>query len=511
MDAWYELRSPTQFDKCLNPEACQNRTLNQACTIPYHGLLCSLCREGYGINADFQCVECGSRGDEIAVLIVVVASALFISGGLVAYTIYSAEKDDDSYKSGKNIPIHVALTAISMLQSMAFFKGFDYTWPSSLKGLFDASQTASGGGLGLVNMQCVSSVVGGSSYISTEAMMLMLLGPLCLVVFVTALLFLQSLRGGNLKRRIGICIVNVVFLFQPTVVKGILKVMTCTDVGGSLFVYYEMDIECGSSSHVGPLVAVLFGFFVYVMLLPGLNFWTLYKDRELILAQDEEILRSYGFEIMGFTPECYYWNACIMGRKVVQTAFITLSKPMGIVIQSQLAILVSVVALVLQVRCRPYRDSILNRLETISITTFSLTAWLGVLMSQKNMVDDLRELMSILIVLINAAALAYMLWHFVVESRTYVNARIERLSTSSHSDVQTGEEPSALAVEMVEIKTPEEEIAEEPPHNTADTAADCAQVEGCPGNAPRRLQMKRRSFILRIPTNLPQLNRWPWR
>ena len=344
----------TEFQKCLNPDACQNRTLAQACTKPYRGHLCSMCLQGHGINDDFQCVKCGSHGAEIAVLCAVVASALLISGGLVAYTIYSAEKAGDSYKSGKNKPIYVALTIISMLQSMAFFKGFDYSWPSSIRGMFDTSQTASGGGLGLVNMQCVASgVFGGSSYIYTEALLLMLLGPLCLAVFVTALLILQWVRSGNLQRRIYICVVYVVFLFQPIVIKGILKVMTCSRVGGTFFVFYEMDIECGSSSHVSWLVVVLIGFFMYVILLPGLNFWAQYKDRELIQAEDEEKIRLYGFQVKAFVPDCYYWQACIMSRKVAQTALITLSKPMGIVIQSQLALLVSMVALVFQVRCQP--------------------------------------------------------------------------------------------------------------------------------------------------------------
>ena len=169
----------------------------------------------------------------------------------------------------------------------------------------------------------------------------------------TALLILQWVRSGNLQRRIYICVVYVVFLFQPIVIKGILKVMTCSRVGGTFFVFYEMDIECGSSSHVSWLVVVLIGFFMYVILLPGLNFWAQYKDRELIQAEDEEKIRLYGFQVKAFVPDCYYWQACIMSRKVAQTALITLSKPMGIVIQSQLALLVSMVALVFQVRCQP--------------------------------------------------------------------------------------------------------------------------------------------------------------
>ena len=136
---------------------------------------------------------------------------------------------------------------------MAFFKGFDYVWPQSVKGLFHASQTVSGGGLGSSICSASSGVFYGGSYIYTEALMLMLLGPVCLVVLVTGLVTVHSLHGP-LRRRIYICVVYIVFLFQPIVIKGIIQVMTCsvseasmlyTTYGYRVWFLFPCELACG--------------------------------------------------------------------------------------------------------------------------------------------------------------------------------------------------------------------------------------------------------------------------
>ena len=100
----------------------------------------------------------------------------------------------------------------------------------------------------------------------------------------------------------------------------------------------------------------------------------------------------------------------------------------------------------------------MNRLEAISIATFSVTAWLGVLMSQNNTGAELKQLMSVLIVLINSIALCYMLCHFVIESRTYVEGldpkityvetEIDQLS-SGDGDIHTSTAPEDTGIVQV--------------------------------------------------------------
>ena len=74
-------------------------------------------------------------------------------------------------------------------------------------------------------------------------------------------------------------------------------------------------------------------------------------DRHRILAGEEKALRKWGFEIAAFEKEYYYWNLVIMARKISLTTIITLSRPMGIVVQSQLTIAISIVAVIFHVKC----------------------------------------------------------------------------------------------------------------------------------------------------------------
>ena len=70
-----------------------------------------------------------------------------------------------------------------------------------------------------------------------------------------------------------------------------------------------------------------------------------------------------------------------MLRKLLVAALITLTKPFGVVVQAQLAILVFAIALYFQLEHKPFRNPVVNVLETTGIIAFLLTAWLGVLMS----------------------------------------------------------------------------------------------------------------------------------
>ena len=142
----------------------------------------------------------------------------------------------------------------------------------------------------------------------------------------------------------------------------------------------------------------------------------------------------------------------------------------------------------------------MNRLEAISIVTFFVTAWLGVLMSQNNTGAELKQLMSVLIVLINSIALCYMLCHFVIESRAYVETKIDQLS-SGDGDIHTSTAPEDTEivastpgdVEMVEV------VASPPEVNAEDRqslGADPDSADRGTTEPPKRLTGPRPSSRL---------------
>ena len=64
---------------------------------------------------------------------------------------------------------------------------------------------------------------------------------------------------------------------------------------------------------------------------------------------------------------------CIMVRKLVATALITLTRANGIVVQAMLACMVFMIALAFHILYRPFRNPIVNILEAVSISAFILT------------------------------------------------------------------------------------------------------------------------------------------
>ena len=98
-----------------------------------------------------------------------------------------------------------------------------------------------------------------------------------------------------------------------------------------------------------------------------------------------------GFAINGNKAEYYYWQLCVMLRKLLVAGLITLTKPFGVVVQAQLAMLVFAIALYFQVKHEPFRNPVVNVLETTGIIAFLFTAWLGVLMSLPNVPVGWKE------------------------------------------------------------------------------------------------------------------------
>jgi len=438
---YYAVRPPTLFQKCFSPFSCNRTDLNKPCAEHYEGLMCAMCSDGYGSNFDFICAECGSNWKQFGIILTGILAALFVSTVITVYTIYKME-GEDSYKEGTNVLITIGLTGISMLQSMTFFKGFDYEWPSFVDNMFSTAEAVSGSSIS-VRSECWTRLFSGVPYVYTNAVFMILLAPTCLLAIVIGLLIWHACSGGNLLRRVKIATMYVVFLFQPYALRAILQALTCKAIDGKSVLYYQPDIECGSSSHMKWSCFLVTIGVLYGIVLPLWKFKTMYNDRELIFVEDEEALRSYGFAINAFEAEYYYWQLVIMLRKIGQTTVITLARPLGVVVQAQFALMVTMLAIVAHVYARPFKNKRVNYLEVASLGAFMFTAWLGVLMSQSGFDDDARQAMSITLVSANAISVGWVVWAFVTE----LWGKIKTVK-SKGEEVSNLEESSTIEVEM---------------------------------------------------------------
>ena len=84
----------------------------------------------------------------------------------------------------------------------------------------------------------------------------------------------------------------VTFLFQPSAVKGVLMLFTCRDVGEQSLMFYQMGISCDDPDHALWQWGLGAGGIFYAVVLPCFKLWKLCHVRELILAEDEDTLRT---------------------------------------------------------------------------------------------------------------------------------------------------------------------------------------------------------------------------
>lgn len=96
-----------------------------------------------------------------------------------------------------------------------------------------------------------------------------------------------------------------------------------------------------------------------------------------------------------------------MMRKLAVAVAITLARPQGVIFQAMFALLVFVFALAAHMRTLPYTDPTFDCQEAISIASFITSVWLGVLMSLDVVSQVGRQVMSVLIVLVNVGYLGF--------------------------------------------------------------------------------------------------------
>jgi len=77
-------------------------------------------------------------------LVVFVIFAAMVST-IISWRHIVQSESDTAHSSTHNNPLVTTLmTGITMFQSMAFLKGFDYQWPDNMQGMFDAFESTGG-------------------------------------------------------------------------------------------------------------------------------------------------------------------------------------------------------------------------------------------------------------------------------------------------------------------------------------------------------------------------------
>ena len=162
--------------------------------------------------------------------------------------------------------------------------------------MLNTMQSISGSFQLSVSIECMLKSIGITDYVYGNALVGILLGPVCLTCIVTGLMIAHCTQSAgpkySLRKRLIIVVMFVTFLFQPSALKGVLMLFTCRDVGGEPMLYYQMSISCNDPNHALWQWGVGACGIIYAFVLPSFKLWKLFEVRDLILEQDEDTLRT---------------------------------------------------------------------------------------------------------------------------------------------------------------------------------------------------------------------------
>lgn len=197
-------------------------------------------------------------------------------------------------------------------------RGFAFRWPDYMQHFLNVYFVASGGVAQAFSPECVTKHSIPDTYINL--LMSVLAAPFFLGVTTLLLRVVDVVKGVDTQpHRLWIVTVTVVFLFQPMAVSACVEVFTCSYVGDAFVMYSDMEVECGSSSHLlWGLAVALPGLLVYAVAVPVLSYQKMrafFADRLRSsgrIEDAEEGLRLWGPLVNMFSDAYYWWALMIM-------------------------------------------------------------------------------------------------------------------------------------------------------------------------------------------------------
>lgn len=199
------------------------------------------------------------------------------------------------------------------------------------------------------------------------------------------------------------------FLIQPTIIKEFLEIFKCKDIDGSLYIMNSLEISCENKEYFD---------WRNKFYIPYLSLWIaifpLFSLGKLIINSKKldlpQIKLFFGFFYMGYKPELYFWEFCIMYRKIF-AILVTLMPEDMLSTKCYILLLVNAQAVYFQEVKSPFIDKKLNALELKANIASLLTILLG-LFFRIDISITLKITLFFFIILFNSIFLIYWMKFF---------------------------------------------------------------------------------------------------
>lgn len=382
---WRSGRFSDKFYKCPYENACLGSNVKKMryegeCELGYSGTLCSVCIGGYFQYGGNKCTEC-PEDDNFDLLIsgVIIGVVAFFS-----FMIWSHVRNCTKPKKQGNLMLK---TLITYLQTIRYLNIYSISWPDVLLKFFEGASIGGDSGSQVLTLDCRSFDIQVLDLNRTYTKVLIssilpVLFCMGLLIFWFAVTFHRE-TTIYLKRHFISSIVIVLVVLTPSVLDSSLSMIGCREIDGVDYLIKDYSIECYSQDHIWVLYYIVTPtVFIYGIILPGVLFIILYRNRHLL--NEEQNRMRYGLVYVGYKPRLWFWELCQFYRKVLlKGALICVAGYSGLV-QATSILIILILVLLLQLAFKPYEHESINNLEFHSILTATLTVTLGLYFLNNN-------------------------------------------------------------------------------------------------------------------------------
>jgi len=206
------------------------------------------------------------------------------------------------------------------------------------------------------------------------------LSPFLIVLWLFILLSIVQVMRGSFTvevmkdKMVGITVVTF-WLLHPDIAHVVFASLSCIDRGGESRLFHDLDIKCWQGQHqfiVGFVTVPSICF--WIIGVPSYFFYVLRHNQKLIKHLEdkdndvlynlpkaeryevESFMKRYGFLFMGVNLDYYYWEICVMLRKVAIIFATEFLSSVSGVVQVLVAVMIMVASIMLVIRHRPFED-----------------------------------------------------------------------------------------------------------------------------------------------------------
>jgi hypothetical protein len=436
------------FRKCPEPGACkgynqtviktkENKTkevFSTTCGAAYKGKMCHSCNPKYTKTSLHTCAKCPDWIVNIIITLVIIFLVGVITYYLITTTLTVCFDPAKFHSVGLKIFINYIQVIYLCLQ-------YRISWPRGIKEIVGSKSSGKANSLKYYyfSIKCLLNPdMDENNLFYYRVYFMVSLPVISLICSTICIIFINffTKKEKRLKHYKSITIMVPFFLIYPYVLSYSLSPIACESLEqgrpsgfqelneGESYPSYlieNRDIWCSEDLHRQKgYPATFIGLFIWGILVPGLIFLQLFRNRRNLHIH--KIKYRYGFLFSGYLRKRYFWEFVIIGKKFILVVLtIIMQSDYDPTIQSLLLITSLLVFLVLHVHFNPYITKELNNLELLSSLAAIITILAGIILneSSKSKRDWLVVISSIVIIVINVWFLyiwvKFMFWKNVRE------------------------------------------------------------------------------------------------